>query len=58
MIVLYHWFFLVVPREYLAMSGNSFGHSQGGTTDISWVEAWDASENPTMPQTAPSPPLQ
>lgn len=47
-----------VPREYLAMSGNSFGHSQGGTTNILWVEAWDASENPTMPRTTPSPPLQ
>ena len=28
------------------------------TFNISWVEAWDASENPTMPRTAPSPPLQ
>lgn len=41
-----------VPREHLAMSGNIFGHSQGGVTGIQWVEVC-----PTMHSKLPSPRL-
>lgn len=52
---------LVLPGCPQGIPGHvwkQFWTQPGGTTNISWVEAWDASENPTMPRTAPSPPLQ
>lgn len=58
MIVLYQLFSAGhkdVPREHLAMSGDIFGHSQGGVTGIQWVEAWGAAKNPTCTANSPPP---
>ena len=41
-------------RGYLAMLGGIFScHNFGGATGISWVEAREAAEHPTMRRAAP-----